>query len=400
MYSSGQNSVAGHAVDIYNSAGTKTDSFEFTTNVGSGNNQRKILIATAKVQTIFNVAPDLLMDAASITEGGGKVCFDTVDCVSWGSYSGSSTGVGSPFNPTEGLIPGASMERRDPNGTLEASDDTDDSATDFGFGIGGATPENNAAAGGGPPRGHISFPHPGQFFVDEGETLQLQINRGGFNSQEASASLSSASHGSADPSDFVALDPDPTPVNFAASDTSESAQISIVDDDQIEGEETFLLTLRDPGPSGATLGRYPNALVTIQDNEFDETVPVSTVTRPAHGKTYEKPKVNLVRGSAGDSQTGLASVRVALRKKMRSGGCTWWNGNKFVARPCDQKLFLSTTFAEGSWQRSLGTSLPVSVGTKVKNYTAFSRARDAAGNVESFFEVARNQSTFEIKPAV
>jgi hypothetical protein len=41
--------------------------------------------------------------------------------------------------------------------------------------------------------------------------------------------------------------------------------------------------------------------------------------------------------------------------------------------------------------------LKSSVGTRIKNYTAFSRAIDGSGNVESDFKQKRNDNTFEIK---
>src|SRR4030095_13875821 len=71
-----------------------------------------------------------------MSAAGGKVCWDAtlVDCVAWGNYSGSSTGVGSPAVP--GGIPSGKAIRRDlaiSGGatTLEATDDTGDSAADF-----------------------------------------------------------------------------------------------------------------------------------------------------------------------------------------------------------------------------------------------------------------------------
>jgi hypothetical protein len=41
--------------------------------------------------------------------------------------------------------------------------------------------------------------------------------------------------------------------------------------------------------------------------------------------------------------------------------------------------------------------LKSSVGTRIENYTAFCRALDGAGNLESQFGVKRNANTFEIK---
>jgi cysteine-rich repeat protein len=55
--------------------------------------------------------------------------------VAWGNYSGSATGVGTPFNPGVGIIPGYALRRRLDicmgAETLDACDDTDDSQNDF-----------------------------------------------------------------------------------------------------------------------------------------------------------------------------------------------------------------------------------------------------------------------------
>jgi hypothetical protein len=87
-----------------------------------------------------------MMTAAAMIPAGGKVCFDTVDCMSWGNYSGSTSGVGNPFNPSGGLTQGEAARRRtDVAGsptTLEFADDTNDSANDFVVAFPG--PKNNA----------------------------------------------------------------------------------------------------------------------------------------------------------------------------------------------------------------------------------------------------------------
>jgi hypothetical protein len=44
----------------------------------------------------------------------------------------------------------------------------------------------------------------------------------------------------------------------------------------------------------------------------------------------------------------------------------------------------------------LGT-LSSSVGTKTKNYSAWTRAADSVGNIETTFTRGRNLSTFEVK---
>lgn len=146
MYASGQNLVGGHNVLLYNAAGTQIASRTFAGSVPNGTNQRKILIATTQAETFFGLQADLEIPA-SVMRDGGKVCFaNTIDCVSWGSYRGSTTGVGTAFNANVGIPGGrAAIRRLDISGgttTLNAADDTGNSATNFI--VGNPAPRNNA----------------------------------------------------------------------------------------------------------------------------------------------------------------------------------------------------------------------------------------------------------------
>jgi cysteine-rich repeat protein len=146
MYASGENFVGGHAITVFNSAGTQVGSFTFAGNVANGASQSKILIATSQAQAFFGVTADLTMTAALIS-AGGKVCWaGTLDCVAWGGYTGGTAGVGTPFNAATGLESGkAAIRRLNIAGSatvLDAGDDTDNSATDFVLGL--PAPRNNA----------------------------------------------------------------------------------------------------------------------------------------------------------------------------------------------------------------------------------------------------------------
>jgi len=149
MYSGGQTVVGGHSIIVFDAADTAIPggTFTFSGSVANGASQAKILIATSSAVTFFGVSANLSMTTAVIPAAGGKVCFDSIDCVAWGNYSGSPTGVGTPFNATGGgLRPGRAIIRRlDIAGgttTLEGIDDTGDSANDF---VSGApAPRNNA----------------------------------------------------------------------------------------------------------------------------------------------------------------------------------------------------------------------------------------------------------------
>ncbi|HKY35656.1 MAG TPA: hypothetical protein VJN18_06955 [Polyangiaceae bacterium] len=154
MYAAGQNLVAGHSITVHDASGTIVGTFSFPGNVSNGANQARVLIATSQAQTTFGVTANLTM-TSSIALAGGKVCFDSIDCVSWGNYSGPPADAGTPFAAGTGLVLGQSMQRRlDISGgatTLESTDDTNNSATNFV--LAQPTPTNNAGQNGSLPPG-------------------------------------------------------------------------------------------------------------------------------------------------------------------------------------------------------------------------------------------------------
>ncbi len=152
MYSGGQNQVGGHGISVFGPTGTLIQTFSFAGSVAVGTNQSKILIATPAAATFFNLTADLTMPNGSIPIAGGKVCFDASpeDCLAWGNYSGSLTGIGTPFNVAGGLVLSKAATRRlnvfgSPT-VLEANDDTDNCSTDFLAQV--PTPRNNAGING------------------------------------------------------------------------------------------------------------------------------------------------------------------------------------------------------------------------------------------------------------
>lgn len=138
MYQSGQNVIAGHAVTIYNAAGTLSHTFTFPADVASGQSQRTILLGAGPLAN--GVEPDFTDPAlaAALGKSGGAACFDAipVDCVAWGNFSGATPlpgAAGAPVAPS-GIPGGSSITRSIARGCatlLEAGDDSDDSAADF-----------------------------------------------------------------------------------------------------------------------------------------------------------------------------------------------------------------------------------------------------------------------------
>jgi hypothetical protein len=134
MAAANQNGVSGHKVIVYNAAGSMVQSTTLGLDVSSGDDQSTILVGTSNVAFYFGITVDFDMASGAMSAAGGKVCFDSVDCVAWGNYTGSATGVGTPAAP--GGIPAGKAIRRDLSisggaMTLDVTDDTDVSSADF-----------------------------------------------------------------------------------------------------------------------------------------------------------------------------------------------------------------------------------------------------------------------------
>lgn len=132
MFASNQTQTGNHLVVIYDASDTPSSTYTLD-NVSNGANQATILLASTAATAEFGVTADEIITGGSIPAAGGKICFDAtnIDCVAWGDYAGSSTGVGSPAPALGG---GQSIERNISAGCatlLEASDDTNNSANDF-----------------------------------------------------------------------------------------------------------------------------------------------------------------------------------------------------------------------------------------------------------------------------
>lgn len=147
MFASGQSFVSGHVLRTYNAAGTPVAN-TLAADVSNGGNQRTVLLATPEAEAQFGVqGDDALSPSGQLDPAGGAVCWEALDCVSWGDFSGSlPSPAGSPAD--SGGIPDGMAIRRSIashcSTLLEAEDDTDDSAADFSDAF--PTPRPNATA--------------------------------------------------------------------------------------------------------------------------------------------------------------------------------------------------------------------------------------------------------------
>ncbi len=133
MWRSGQNLVGTHVLRTYGAAGNEVKANVLPSNVPGDANQSTILIATPEAASHFGVTPDAeLTPSGQLDPSGGAVCWEAIDCVSWGGFAGS---LPSPAGPPAVAIPSEMALRRTiapgcPT-LLEPTDDRDNSATDF-----------------------------------------------------------------------------------------------------------------------------------------------------------------------------------------------------------------------------------------------------------------------------
>ena len=154
MYLANQHVVANASLAFQDPTGAADGTVVFPNNVANGADNANILIATAEAATFFGVTPDFVMSPV-MALAGGKVefvakpmTFGILDAFSWGSFSGSSTGSGTPFAVGTGLPLGLAAHRLIAGGSvpgeLDPADDTAQSEADFDPGA--PTPRNNAGA--------------------------------------------------------------------------------------------------------------------------------------------------------------------------------------------------------------------------------------------------------------
>ena len=137
-YTSGQNFVGGHSVTGYNASGGALGTFTFSGSVGNGQSQMTILVADTAYASGFpsGPTPDGSSANLNLDRAGGAVCWDGLDCVSWGSFNGSvSPSPGTPAASPGGIAAGMALRRTISGGScvgrLDLGDDSNNSEADF-----------------------------------------------------------------------------------------------------------------------------------------------------------------------------------------------------------------------------------------------------------------------------
>ncbi len=320
MYAAGQTVVGSHPVRVYGPTGTVLGTFTFSGSLANGANQAKILIATTQAATFFGVTANLAMTSV-IPLAGGAVCFDNIDCVAWGNFSGVlPSAAGTPVRKcaTAGLEPGSALKRRlDIAGgptTLDALDDTNNSASNFVFGT--PEPRNNAGVAGTIPpavcgNGTLegleacddfdTDPADGCSPVCEVEACGNCTVDAGETCEPPGAGLCSATCQFVVPPGEVSAPGSPNPLRFTTRDTLTWQDGAAI------GAASFNVYRGDVG--GLTLGNYGSCFVSsvATNTTTDASDPASGVAR-----FYLVTGRNAAgEGSAGNNSQGTARLITA-----------------------------------------------------------------------------------------
>jgi hypothetical protein len=144
-YAPGQNLVNGHKVTFYTATGSLLASFALTSNVTNSASQSTILIGDTATAGTPDFVYDQLSDAIQTYGPGGAACWDVVDCVSWGNFTGAASLPSPTGTPAPAITDGSALVRSIAPGCatfLEPGDDTDNSSADFTLGT--PNPRNNS----------------------------------------------------------------------------------------------------------------------------------------------------------------------------------------------------------------------------------------------------------------
>lgn len=135
MYAGGQEHVKGHKLRTYDAAGAVTGTSTFPADVANGANQSTIVLATPAAASQFGFTPDAsLASPGALSPAGGATCWEELDCVSWGSFSGFLPSPAGTPAASGGIADGMALRRTISRGcptALDPPDDSDDSVTDL-----------------------------------------------------------------------------------------------------------------------------------------------------------------------------------------------------------------------------------------------------------------------------
>jgi Calx-beta domain len=225
--------------------------------------------------------------------------------------------------------------------------------------------------------------------------IPVAVVRSGDAAAEVSVAVTSADDGAVSGTDYS---PIAETVTFAPGSRVAPIPIALVNDTEPEETEQIALSLQSPvGASLATPEAATAAVLDDDSTSSDTQAPVTQFHRPQDGSAYKSGRFGSLHIITSDDASGVAKLKAALRKRLRSGKCAWYNDKSFVRGPCAHRRWVELDVRPFVYWQVHGRLRPTSAATGIRNYTAYAVARDEAGNLEHALEKGRNRNTFRIK---
>ena len=135
--------------------------------------------------------------------------------------------------------------------------------------------------------------------LENAGNIVVTVNRAGSSSGATSVDIAASNGTALSGTDFTAP---ATPVNFADGEVSKTVNIPVTDRSGFQGDRAFTVTISNP-TNGAVLGSQTSATVTIQDNETQPVIALSSATFTV-SETAGTAAIGLVR--TGDTDTACS----------------------------------------------------------------------------------------------
>ena len=235
----------------------------------------------------------------------------------------------------------------------------------------------------------------------EGYSIEIPVFRAGPAQEMATVSYSVTSIGenvAVAGTDYIL--PSPQQVDFPANERFSFIRINVPHDFVIDGDKMLEIELEGnvvgPSPRATTLVLEDNAVVV-----GDETPPETKFHHPRQGLVYKRGDYRLRTIHVFDQLGDAKRVQIALAKRTEDNRCSWFTKGRWKRGACDAPVWLSTEIlpypfkGRDLYHRDFPALKPTT-GTWVKNYQAWSRAWDEAGNPEDTFTKGRNRNTFRV----
>jgi hypothetical protein len=145
MWALGQNFVGGHQIGFFDASGASVGTATFSHDVSGDANQSTLVAATPEAESDFGFSADAAFTPGLLDPVGGAVCWESLDCVAWGNFTGSAKSPVGPAAAAGGIPDGMALRRTIEPGCatlLEPGDDHDNSAADFSLVFPGPRPNS------------------------------------------------------------------------------------------------------------------------------------------------------------------------------------------------------------------------------------------------------------------